>query len=353
MYAEYPMIRWLEANGYDVTYISSVDSARSGTLIKNHRLFLSVGHDEYWSGPKRTNVEAARDAGVDLAFFSGNEVFWKTRWENSVDGSNTPYRTLACYKETLGPNSNPVATAAVDPLDPPTWTGTWRDPTKSPPADGGRPENALTGQLFRVNGPGTDNTNLSIKIPAAQGKARFWRNTQVGAQLSGTWTLPGGSLGYEWDAEEDNGFRPAGLFDLSTATYNLTTDYLQDYGGLYGGGTATHHMSMYRAPSGALVFGAGTVQWSWGLDAHHDGSGFATDPNIQQATVNLFADMGVQPATVQAGLSLATKSTDTTPPISVITSRHDVASGSGYNKLVIHVGCQQSWDVYDYQSRCR
>ena len=320
MYAEYPMIRWLEANGYDVTYISSVDSARSGTLIKNHRLFLSVGHDEYWSGPKRTNVEAARDAGVDLAFFSGNEVFWKTRWENSVDGSNTPYRTLACYKETLGPNSNPVATAAVDPLDPPTWTGTWRDPTKSPPADGGRPENALTGQLFRVNGPGTDNTNLAIKIPAAQGKARFWRNTQVGAQLSGTWTLPGGSLGYEWDAEEDNGFRPAGLFDLSTATYNLTTDYLQDYGGLYGGGTATHHMSMYRAPSGALVFGAGTVQWSWGLDAHHDGSGFATDPNIQQATVNLFADMGVQPATVQAGLSLATKSTDTTPPISVITS---------------------------------
>ena len=50
-------------------------------------MFLSVGHDEYWSGGQRANVEAARDAGVHLAFFSGNEIFWKTRWENSIDGS--------------------------------------------------------------------------------------------------------------------------------------------------------------------------------------------------------------------------------------------------------------------------
>ncbi|HLH08324.1 MAG TPA: N,N-dimethylformamidase beta subunit family domain-containing protein [Terriglobales bacterium] len=320
-YAEYPMVRWLEANGYDVTYFSSVDAAQSGSLIKNHQLYLSVGHDEYVSGPKRTNIEAALAAGVNLAFFSGNEFFWKTRWENSIDGSNTPYRTLVCYKETLGPTSNPPATAMVDPLDPPTWTGTWRDPSKSPPADGGRPENALTGQLFRVNGPGSDNTNLAIKVPAAEGKLRFWRNTAVAAQSANqTWTLPAGTLGYEWDTEEDNGSRPAGLFDLSTATYALTTDYLQDYGGLYGAGTATHHMSLYRAPSGALAFGAGTVQWSWGLDANHDGGGPGTDVNMQQATVNLFADMGIQPATLQPGLSLATKSTDTTPPSSFITS---------------------------------
>ena len=86
-YAEYPMVRWLEVNGYDVSYLSSVDAARSGALIKNHKAYLSVGHDEYVSGPKRTSVEAARDAGVNLAFFSGNEFFWKTRWENSIDGS--------------------------------------------------------------------------------------------------------------------------------------------------------------------------------------------------------------------------------------------------------------------------
>jgi len=270
--AEYPMVRWLEANSYDVAYFTSVDAARNGNLITNHKIYLSVGHDEYWSGQKRANVEAARAAGVSLAFLSGNEGFWKTRWEKSIDGSKTPYRTLVCYKETLGPSSTPAATAAVDPLDPSTWTGTWRDPTKSPPADGGRPENALNGTIFRVNGPGLDNTSLSIKVPAADGKMRFWRNTAVANQSAGqTWTLPSGTLGYEWDDEEDNGFRPAGLFHLSTAGYKMTTDYLLDYGGTYGAGTVTHHLTLYRyynnvgqqnqSPLG-LVFGAGTVQWS-------------------------------------------------------------------------------------------
>jgi hypothetical protein len=88
----------------------------------------------------------------------------------------------------------------------------------------------------------------------------------------------------------------------------------------FGSGTATHHLTLYRAPSGALVFGAGTVQWSWGLDANHDNPGTPTDPNMQQATVNLLADMGVQPATLQGGLIPATISTDTTPPRSTITS---------------------------------
>ena len=43
-------------------------------------MFISSGHDEYWSASQRANVNAARDAGVNLAFFSGNEMFWKTRW---------------------------------------------------------------------------------------------------------------------------------------------------------------------------------------------------------------------------------------------------------------------------------
>ena len=94
------------------------------------KAFVSVGHDEYWSGTQRTNVENARNAGVNLSFMSGNEIYWKTRWESSLDGSNTPYRTLVCYKETWQGQEN---------FDPHTqWTGTWRDPRFSPPADGGK-----------------------------------------------------------------------------------------------------------------------------------------------------------------------------------------------------------------------
>ncbi len=116
------MLRWLERNGYDTSYTTGVDTDRSGAELLEHQVFMSVGHDEYWSGQQRANVEAARDAGVHLAFFSGNEVFWKTRWESSIDGSGTSHRTLVSYKETHNYPNNP---------DPSTdWTGTWRDPPR-------------------------------------------------------------------------------------------------------------------------------------------------------------------------------------------------------------------------------
>ena len=308
--SEYPMVRWLEANGYNVSYFTGVDSDRRGNLIRNHKVFLSVGHDEYWSAGQRSNVEAARNnAGIHLAFFSGNEVFWKTRWENSIDGSGTPYRTLVSYKETH-------ANAVIDPQDPPTWTGTWRDPRFSPPGDGGRPENALTGNLFMVN----DGATTAIKVPEADGKMRLWRNTSVAALSPGSSaTLTDGTLGYEWDEDIDNGFRPAGLIQLSTTTVP-NAPVLQNYGSTFGSGTAIHHLTLYKHSSGALVFGAGTVQWPWGLDGSHDRGGSIVNVSMQQATVNLFADMGVQPATLQTNLVLATTSTDTTAPTSTIAS---------------------------------
>jgi hypothetical protein len=306
--AEYPMVRWLESNGYDVSYISGIDSDRAGSLILNHRAFLSVGHDEYWSAQQRANVEAARNAGVHLAFFSGNEVFWKTRWENSIDGSNTPYRTLVTYKETL-------ADAKIDPTA--AWTGTWRDPRFSPPADGGRPENELTGTIFMANDSGQD---YSIVIPEADGKMRFWRNTSVATLTNGqSATLPVGTLGYEWDADLDNGFRPPGLVRLSSTTLTIGS-VLQDFGSNYASGTLNHALTLYRHSSGALVFGAGTVQWSWGLDSNHQLGSEPADVRMQQATVNLLADMNSQPSSLQPGLVAAAASTDTTAPTSAITA---------------------------------
>jgi len=304
--AEYPMIRWIEANGYNVSYTSDVDSDRRGGLIRNHKAFLSVGHDEYWSGTQRAQVEAARNAGVHLAFFSGNEVFWKTRWESSIDGSGTTYRTLVSYKETK-------ANAKIDPSS--TWTGTWRDPRFSPPADGGRPENALTGTSFTVNCCVTQMT-----VSGAFRNLRFWRNTRVAALAeTATTQLGTNTLGYEWDTDPDNGARPAGLVPMSSTTVNGMA-VIQDYGSTYATGTATHSLTLYRAASGALVFGAGSVQWSWGLDGTHDKGASTPDTAMGQATVNLLADMGAQPSTIRSGLSAASASTDTTPPTSVISS---------------------------------
>jgi Domain of unknown function (DUF4082)/Bacterial Ig-like domain/Bacterial Ig domain len=308
-HAEYPTIRFLEANGYDVSYTTDVDSDRNGPLIKNHKVFVTAGHDEYWSGPQRANVQSARDSGVSLAFFSGNNIYWKTRWEPSIDSGHTSYRTLVSYKETW-------ANAAIDPQDPPTWTGTWRDPRFSPPADGGLPENALTGTLFTVN-QGT----LSLQVPSSYADLRLWRNTAVASLLPGqTLTLAPNSVGYEWNEDVDNGFRPPGEFDLSSTTGTVPQKLL-DYGSTIGPGTATHHLTEYRAASGALVFSAGTIQWAWGLDNDHDATAPSdTDANMQQATVNLFADMGAQPTTLESGLVGAAQSTDTTPPTSTISA---------------------------------
>ena len=64
IYAEYPMVRFLEANGYDVSYMTGVDVDRDrGRCCINHKIFLSAGHDEYWSGNQRANVEAAPGRG--------------------------------------------------------------------------------------------------------------------------------------------------------------------------------------------------------------------------------------------------------------------------------------------------
>lgn len=96
--------------------------------------------------------------------------------------------------------------------------------------------------------------------------------------------------------------------------------FIQDHGSLFDTGSAEHSLAMYKAASGSIVFAAGTVQWSWGLDGHHDVNDppranmydvrvgeepLAPDSVIQQATVNLFADMGLQ--VQQDGLVACTK----------------------------------------------
>lgn len=327
MFAEYPMVRFMEQNGYNISYTTDVDTDRRGSELLEHKVFLSVGHDEYWSGNQRKNIEAARDAGVNLAFFTGNEGYWKVRWENSIDASGAAYRTMVCYKETH-------AQAKTDPL-PGVWTGQWRDP-RFGPHDGGKPENALTGQMFSVNRDSPE-LGAAIQVPAEYGKLRLWRNTTI-ATATTTTVLANNTLGYEWDEDVDNGQRPSGLFNLSRTTRNVPEKLVDTYSGfgapcpncggvanagcgcVVGTDTATHMLTQYRAPSGALVFGAGTVQWSWGLDGTHINGTSTPDKRMQQATVNLLADMKAQPASLMSTLVAAAATTDVTAPAALITT---------------------------------
>lgn len=327
--SEYPLIRFLEANGYDVSYTTCVDSARRGELIKRHKTFVSIGHDEYWARAQREAVTAARDSGTSLMFLSGNSQYWKIRWEAAPqpdpDFHKSDYRVMVCYKDSQ----------SATQLDPVEWTGTWRD-GRPINKEGPEPENALTGTIFTANAQRMD----AFEVPYVYRNARLWRNTSVRQLLPGqVYRTARGILGHEWDSDIDNGYRPAGLIRLSETTID-NVQYIQDQGSVFDTGTATHHMTLYKHPSGALVWGAGMVQWAWGLDSHHD----INDPPranpysirvmhhpegpdlvLQQATVNMLADMSVQPFHLRGEWLLvpASPSFDVKPPQSHIIVVHD------------------------------
>ena len=323
-YAEFPMIQFLEKNGYDVSYVSQSDVAQPGaaSMIEQHKVFMNAGHSEYWDAGDMTNVTAVRDARVNLAFFTGNTAWWKTRWSTSQFGDE-PDRTLATYKESLDSTQS-------DPAGPSTWTGAWRDQRFSPPGDAS-PENALFGQLWDVNC-----CSYADTVPAAYAKLQLWRNTAVASLAPGqTYTMPGQTLGYEWDSDVDNGSRPGGEIDLSSTCEDVSQKLLT-VTEEFVTGNACNSLTLYRAPSGALVFDAGTVQWSWGLSSDHDGSAQnPPDQAMQQATVNLFADMGVQPATLEQDLVPGTAPEDSAPPTSVITSPSAGASFANGSTVTI------------------
>jgi methionine-rich copper-binding protein CopC len=309
-YAEFPMIQFLEKNGYDVSYVSQIDVAQSGaaSMIEQHKVLVNAGHSEYWDAGDMSNLTAARNAGVNLALFTGNTAWWKTRWANS-QFNNEPYRTMITYKESLDSRQS-------DPADPPTWTGAWRDQRFNPPGDAS-PENSLTGQLWTVNC-----CSYADTVSSAYSKLQLWKNTAVASLGSGqTYTMPDETLGYEWDSDVDNGFRPVGEIDMSHTCENNVLQILATVTEELVGGTACNSLTLYRASSGALVFDAGTVQWAWGLESDHDGDNQpAPDLVMQQATVNLFADMGVQPATLESDLVPGVQPHDTAAPTSAITS---------------------------------
>ena len=118
-------------------------------------------------------------------------------------------------------------------------------------------------------------------------------------------------IGHEFDEDIDNGARPRGLQHLSETTID-NVQYLLDWGTLYDTGTAQHHLTMYKHyESNAIVFAAGSIYFAWALDDHHDSvtgippheenyfdcrvltDGYGPVPELQQAMLNLFADMKV------------------------------------------------------------
>jgi hypothetical protein len=85
-------------------------------------------------------------------------------------------------------------------------------------------------------------------------------------------------VGYETDRYV-NGYKAptaaAGTYTMLSSSPYRTTNGTQEY----------QQSSIYQAPSGAWVFGAGTIEWSWGL--YSDEAAAYANTNIQQMTANV------------------------------------------------------------------
>lgn len=285
--------------------------------MKRHKVFLSVGHDEYWSMQQRRLVtDAIQKDGVNAMFWSGNEMYWKVRFEgdheNGTNTENTGNPRMVIFKETRQRPEKLDTSSTI-------WTGTWRDehPAFAEHEGGPFPENAVTGQLYTVDVWRAD----PIHIPWFYAQHKFWRNCDsINSMEIGDddYILRKPLIGHEFDEDIDNGFRPPGLQHLSETTID-NVQYLLDWGTMYDTGSAQHHLTVYKHPeSKAIVFGAGSIIFAWGLDAHHDSAtgipphdenyydvrvledGYGPIKEVQQAMFNLFADMGCsQPLTME------------------------------------------------------
>jgi hypothetical protein len=301
---EVQFIRWIERTGFDVTYSTDIDTHENGAALRNSKGFLAVGHDEYWSKGMRDNVEAARDAGVSLGFFTSNAVYWQVRFEPSAAG--VADRVMVCFKD-----------ATTDPVQGPTTTVNWRSAPVS------RPEQTLMGIQF------TSQVNWGNNVPYVVLNSTNWVYASSGFKNGDS--VPG-IVGYEMDRYQAT--YPSANSTGTTFTLLSQSPYIVGAGSqglplISGAGPPDYaNSSVYQAPSTAWVFASGTMSWSWGLDNF---TSTYADARIQQTTANILNQFTGGPPLAPATNTptATTTSTTATPSMTTALTNSRIAYGLG------------------------
>ncbi len=241
---EIDTIRYLERSGYNVTYTTDVNLSENPQSMLNHKAVIIMGHDEYWTVSMRDGAETAIKDGVSFAFLGANDCYWQSRYLPDMHGNKDRLFVSYKVKSHVSAFSEQLKLDPDYATQPSLVTTMWRDTLIK------RPENAMMGLMY-----------LSY---FSSGKyAPDWVVAQTAASslfLTGTGLYPGehikgGLLGYEVDGVVNNGFMPKDEVILSQSP--VVDAYKH---------TVMASTGYYYAPSGALVFDAGSIWWSWGLD---------------------------------------------------------------------------------------
>lgn len=252
---EYPIAYWLESQGYDVTYISNQDTHSDPTGLLRAKGLLSVGHDEYWSIEMYRHVQAAVQAGVHVAFLSGNTCCG--RIELSPDSNGVPNRVFERVG-VFGPPGGTREFVAMQSL---------------------RHERPYANELVGAHstGPVTGGADWVCQLP------EHWLFADTGMKRGDS--IPG-LVGWEWHGD------PASIPGLEI----VATGPTQSAPGEPNGGTFT--ATIYPGPNGNFVFNASTIWWGDGLSAppgylrpkvYTEPKG--PDVRVQQITRNLLTRM--------------------------------------------------------------
>ncbi|MBI1764947.1 MAG: hypothetical protein HYR56_26350 [Acidobacteria bacterium] len=252
---ELNMLRFLEREGFDVAYCTNIDTHARANQLSNCKAFLSVGHDEYWSWQMRDRLEAGRNGGKHLGFFTSNAAYWQIRLENGYNGAAN--RTQVCYKGAYA--QDPFYNDATKRK---YTTTTWRDPIVN------RAEEALLGLQYAY---------YPVDADIVISNANHWVFANTGLRNGDT--LPG-LCGYEADRIYNiPGVSPANVIQLAHSP-------LVDENG-----PGASDMALYQHSSGANVFATGSMQWSWGLDDYFAwwSHPYRVNEAAQQITRNVLA----------------------------------------------------------------
>jgi hypothetical protein len=223
---EYPFAYWLEQQGYDVSYISCLDTHADAAGLLRAKGFLSIGHDEYYSLEMYQHLLAARDKGVSLCFFSGDTCWGRIDPRpNSSGAANRTFGRVDAFGPCL-PGAE-------------KWVGADRFPYQTPS------ESALIGA--RNVPPVTGGADWICRLPD------HWVFEGTGMRVGDG--IPG-LVGWEWMG------MPAEIEGLQVLASGRT-DHGKDRPGAEGFYTST----IYPGPRGNFVFNAATCWWCDGLSA--------------------------------------------------------------------------------------
>jgi hypothetical protein len=131
---ELPFLQWAEREGFEVGVCTNADLADHPEVLDGAGLYLSVGHDEYWSMAMRDTVEAFIARGGNAAFFSGNTSLWQVRLEGDEHDVMVGYKGFFKGDPLMDTDREPEVTTF------------WSDVVV------GRPENHMTGVSFTRGG---------------------------------------------------------------------------------------------------------------------------------------------------------------------------------------------------------